>query len=96
LTFLRWKVNLENEVLPSCPVGNARHSHTDYIYQHPPRFISIERRYDFGTLRQPGDGRLEQARLVGIGFAGQAGILGLVLGIREQRGMGQGINGAFG
>jgi len=83
-TVLGWKANQENE-LPSCLAGHACHCGGDHIYQHAPRFIRIERRHDFGSLRQPGDGGLDQARLFGIGFATQAGIASAVLDVREQQ-----------
>ena len=95
LTVLRRKVDQEEEI-SSCPNGNACHREVDHIYQHAPRFIGIERRHDFGSVRQPGDGRTNQAWLLGIGVATQAGIPGPVLGVRKQHGMGQRINGAFG
>ena len=75
--------------------GNAFHSRADHIYQQAPRFIGIERRHDFGSLRQPGYGRVDQTWLGGIRFATQAGITGSVLHVRKQHGMGHSINGAF-
>jgi hypothetical protein len=95
VTFLRRKMNLKNEIRPSRPADHVRYSPVDHLYQHAPRLISIERCHDFGSLRQPRDGRLEQTWLFRIGFATQAGIARLVLGIRKQHGMGQCINGAF-
>ena len=56
-------MNLKNKIPPSRPDGNVLDSPADHLYQHAPRLISIERRHDFGTLWQHGDGRLEQPRL---------------------------------
>ena len=82
LTLLGWKVNQENELL-SCLAGHACHRGADPIYQHAPRFIRIERRHDFASLRQLGDGGLDQTRLFSIGFAAQAGIARSVLDVRK-------------
>ena len=59
VTFLRWKMNLKNEIYPSRPADHVRDSPAAHLYQHAPRLIGIERRHDFGTLWQQGDGRLE-------------------------------------
>ena len=96
VAFLRWKVSSENQVCPSGLGSNAGHSQAEHIDQQAPRFIGVECRHDFGSLRQPDEGRLDQTWLLEIRFASQAGLAGLVLGIRAQRGMGPRINGAFG
>src|ERR1700693_2854954 len=67
LTVLRRKVNQENEI-SSGPAGNVCHHEADHIYQHATRFVSIERRHDFGSLRHPAEGRRNQSRLLSIGF----------------------------
>ena len=56
-------MSLKNEIHPPRPADHVRDSPANRLYQHAPRLISIERRQDFGTLWQHGDGRLEQARL---------------------------------
>src|ERR1017187_4088299 len=63
VTFPRGKVILKSKIRPSRPCRNPRYSHVDHIYQHAPRFISIECRHDFAAHRQLGDGRLDQTRL---------------------------------
>ena len=96
VAFLRRKVSLENQVRPSPLGSNVCHRQAEHIHQQSPSFIGIECSHNFGSLRQLGDGRLDQTLLLEIRFASQAGILGLVLGIREQRGVRQRVNGAFG
>src|SRR2546423_2041148 len=93
-TVLRGKVNQEGET-SSDPADNVCPCQTNHIHQHAPRFIVVEGCHDFGSLRQPGKGQLDQIRLPAIGFATQAGITGSVFGIRKQDGMGQSVNGAL-
>jgi len=54
--FQRRKVNVEDQVRPSSLGRYGRDSHTDYLHQHAPRSVGIERRHDVGALRQPRDG----------------------------------------
>jgi hypothetical protein len=78
----RRKVNQEIE-LSCCPTGNVRYGKANHVHQHATRFVCIESCHDFGSLRQPSDGQLDQLRLLGIGFTRQAGVTGSVFGIRE-------------
>ena len=67
LAFQRRKVNVENQAPSSGLGGNGCDSQTDHLHQFAPRSVGIERRHDFGPLRQPLDGRLHQSRLLGVG-----------------------------
>ena len=95
IALVRRKVSLESQVCPF-PFSNACHSQAEHIHQQSPSFIGVECRYDFRSRRQIDDGRLDQTWLLEIRFASQAGIAGLVLRIRKQRGIGESVNGAFG
>ena len=83
--FLHRKVKLENEVRPCHLVSNTCHRFADHIHQTAPCLISVERRHDLGSLRQPDDSRLDQVRLPRTRFATQAGITGLVLCMSASR-----------
>jgi len=96
VAFLRGKVSLENQVCPSSFGCHPGYSQAEHIHQPSSGFISIEGCHDFGSLWQLDDDCLDQARLFEIRFACQAGIAGLVRGIREQGGVGQRVNGTFG
>jgi len=84
VAFLRGKVSLENQVRASSFGGHACYSHAEHIHQRLPSFIGIEGCHDFGSLRQPHEDQLDQARLFAIRFAAQAAIAGLICGIRER------------
>lgn len=75
--------------------GDTLYRLTNYLHHLASCIIGIECCQNFGPCRQPGDGRLDQCHLPRTWFAAQAGIAALVLRIREQRGMGERVNGTL-